>query len=627
MSFFGKLKSQIKSALGSTSSLENEGGEHHEQQQHHGEEHRHDQHHGDAASRPPTVLPPPSRAEFVGPFLKFVKTDLAHNANLYSVMVLVKPGSHEAPYIQLSAGAPLSLPVKLDEYDGYSFWRVWFAVPLRPTAQAVNYSINFGREHTFHIPGRDEPYKWAFTSCNGFSSDVLAEEEASLNGIKPLWTDILRDHAVKPYHAMMGGGDQVYMDKVWDDATLRPWIENPSKDYKKNAPYTAEMNKAVHKFYFDEYLKHFQLDGFREALAQIPFNFIWDDHDIFDGYGSYPDYLRLSPVMQNMFVAAQRFYLLFQHHTNLSLARKDGLIGVNGHSTVTQYGPYLAFMAVDVRTERSLTQIVSKESWDLVWQAVDNLAPSTLHLVFGATIPLVYPRLEVGGGVAAAGAVMNTVTSAIDSISSLVGAGGADGGRSALVKMFQKSAVYTNVLNSLGEPELLDDLNDHWTADNHMDERNAAIKRLQEVALRRKNLRVSFLSGDVHCCGAGKLYSADENVRSDPERDPRLMYQIVSSAIGNKPPPGAVIAMLHASSGEIVFDEQTREDMHPIFLEDLAGQPCEQKYLMAARNWARVTAPHARPDALNFEIMVECVKGDIEGKTKPYGVLVPALKA
>lgn len=38
------------------------------------------------------------------------------------------------------------------------------------------------------------------------------------------------------------------------------------------------------------------------------------DHDIFDGWGSYPDYLQRSAVFQGLFAVARRFYLLFQQH-------------------------------------------------------------------------------------------------------------------------------------------------------------------------------------------------------------------------------------------------------------------------------------------------------------------------
>lgn len=53
-----------------------------------------------------------------------------------------------------------------------------------------------------------------------------------------------------------------------------------------------------------------------------------------------------------------------------------------------------------------------------------------------------------------------------------------------------------------GQVELLDDLADHWCAHNHKRERNRLVIAVQELALRR-NLRMSYLSGDVHACACG----------------------------------------------------------------------------------------------------------------------------
>jgi PhoD related phosphatase len=55
---------------------------------------------------------------------------------------------------------------------------------------------------------------------------------------------------------------------------------------------------------------------------------MWDDHDIYDGFGSYPSKLQQSPVFQGLFAIAKRFYLLFQHHTTEANARQQNdLIG------------------------------------------------------------------------------------------------------------------------------------------------------------------------------------------------------------------------------------------------------------------------------------------------------------
>ena len=57
-----------------------------------------------------------------------------------------------------------------------------------------------------------------------------------------------------------------------------------------------------------------------------------------------------------------------------------------------------------------------------------------------------------------------------------------------------------------GHAELLDDITDGWEAGTHKKERNMLITGMQQLA-KQHALRISFLSGDVHCCGVGRLYT------------------------------------------------------------------------------------------------------------------------
>lgn len=61
----------------------------------------------------------------------------------------------------------------------------------------------------------------------------------------------------------------------------------------------------------------------------------WDDHDIFDGWGSYPDTLQNCPVFQGCYQAAKRFYLLFQQHTTAERACQE--TDLFGHRYMSRY--------------------------------------------------------------------------------------------------------------------------------------------------------------------------------------------------------------------------------------------------------------------------------------------------
>ena len=47
-------------------------------------------------------------------------------------------------------------------------------------------------------------------------------------------------------------------------------------------------------------------------LATIPSIMMWDDHDIFDGWGSYPEDLQTCDVYPEIYKAAVRHFRLFQ---------------------------------------------------------------------------------------------------------------------------------------------------------------------------------------------------------------------------------------------------------------------------------------------------------------------------
>lgn len=59
--------------------------------------------------------------------------------------------------------------------------------------------------------------------CNGFSAGINPDDfrgPGFQNGFDPLWTDMFNAHQEKPYHCMVGGGDQIYCDAYGAFASL-----------------------------------------------------------------------------------------------------------------------------------------------------------------------------------------------------------------------------------------------------------------------------------------------------------------------------------------------------------------------------------------------------------------------
>lgn len=72
--------------------------------------------------------------------------------------------------------------------------------------------------------------------------------------------------------------------------------------------------------------------------------------------------------------------------------------------------------------------------------------------------------------------------------------------------------------------------NDFWFIRFCQAERNRFIKRLQKYAQSRR-IRISFLTGDVHCAAVGVLKTLTKGRKSslEPESDHRYMLNVVTS--------------------------------------------------------------------------------------------------
>ncbi|GAC98403.1 plasma membrane protein [Pseudozyma hubeiensis SY62] len=515
--------------------------------------------------------------------------------------------------------------IKLHQYHGkegsFTFWRFKIEVPLADRELAVHYSIdgeahpNSQSEaikgmtgHTFFVPSKTDNFRWAGHSCNGFSASV---DEKEFNGPNPLWDDLLKAHASKPYHAVIGGGDQIYCDTLVREPEMQEWNNQSDPKKRMKMPLTDEIRTCIDRYMFNHYCEWFGGGSFAKSIAQIPMINMLDDHDLIDGFGTYPDDLMRAPVFNYVGARGYFYFLLFQLFVNdevdgvseTSHPNKSMIIGGDGvyipfknHSLLSYLGPKQWILLADCRSERKLDQICSKATYQRLFDAVRKLPPGVEHLIFLLGVPLAYPRMVF---------LERTLSSSMNPLIML--AKGLSPG-------------FTNNFN--GQVELLDDLGDHWCAGPHKHERNWLVERVQEVAL-EKHLRVSYISGDVHAAGVGVFYGYHQH---DPSLDPKYSLAVITSAIVNTPPPPAVISMLNKLASKkhrSLFYCGTKETMVPLFETDLNDQKQKDKYIIGARNWCSVEYLTATGE-LEFDLRVEKVRGG--GETKSYAVKAPAPK-
>lgn len=465
----------------------------------------------------------------------------------------------------------------------------------------------------FVVPSFSQSMRIMFHSCNGFSVGTDVDEWSG----PALWNDVLRMHKQKPFHVMIGGGDQIYNDGVRVDGPLHPWtrIGNPRK--RREFPFDAALRDKCDLYYFENYVKWYSTGAFARANAEIPQVNVWDDHDIIDGFGSYTDHFMKCAVFRGIGEVSFKYYLLFQHHvpppksnnysssgrnqdlegesvgtglaqvSDISVCKEreedpcfilgDGpgpYVGERSRSIYMQLGARLAFLGIDARTERTRHQVNYESTYDLIFRRLRsemNTSTQIKHLIVLLGVPIAYPRL----------AWLENIFN-----SPIIG---------PIRFLHKRFGIAGGLFNHFdGQVDLLDDLDDHYTSRQHKRERRDLVHRLQSLA-QKYNIRITILGGDVHLAAVGRFYSAPK-LAIPIEHDHRYMANVVSSAITNKPPPKAVANLLARRNKIHHLDHETHETLMKLFDRDPgdSNKTANSNHCtMPSRNYAIITEVEA----------------------------------
>ncbi|KAL1651259.1 hypothetical protein SLS58_000598 [Diplodia intermedia] len=443
--------------------------------------------------------------------------------------------------------------VRLYAERGVTFWRFNVEVELGQDQARVAYRINKGPAIGFWVPARGETMNIMFHSCNGFSLSVNPHEFC---GPDPLWRDVLNNHQTRPFHVMIGGGDQIYNDAATRQTNyFREWLGTKNAVHKHSAEFSDEMQDELEEFYLNRYAMWFSQGFFGMANSQIPMINMWDDHDIIDGFGSYPHHFMRNAVFCGLGAVAFKYYMLFQHQSLPDETEIDEPSWLLGAAP----GPYIDQLS---RIQRD--EILSADTYYRIFDRCrkEIIEGDTKHLIVLLGVPIAYPRLNF---------LENVLTSRVMDPVKALGRTGMLGG---FVNKFD------------GGVEILDDLDDHWTAKHHKAERNWFIQELQELAA-DKSVRITILGGDVHLAAVGQFYS-NKKLGIPKDRDHRYMPNVVSSAIVNTPPPELMGDILNKRNKVHHLDADTDEDMIPMFTHDVDGKPRNNHHLLPRRNWCSI---------------------------------------
>lgn len=508
------------------------------------------------------------------------------------------------------AGKPTSAPLVLLSHGGNTYLRYDLTQKQNATERRVEYTIDgIGESWHFTVPGTGFAPRMAYVSCNGFSDPSGVRK--LIKAENAVWEDLLCNHdkLVRPdgyqldkeqlwhegrthaknlqrFHLLLMGGDQIYFDSIWEDVkALKQWIGLP-RDKQITFQVSSDLDREIEDYYFSLYSSRWlpagrtawgdkakTLDA-AQAMSRMPTVMMWDDHDIFDGWGSYSTQMQGCPLFQRLFHHARRAFWVFQmqhavdtlpelkHRTDINVRADDPLFEPiawsqalkadklalplldkqPGFSFAHAAGP-VALVVADLRTERSQRQVLGPATWDSLQSFLNDLpknerrhpSPGCQHLLFMSSVPVVHPKLS-------------------------------------LAEAFLDNFGSEHVLDSSA-----DDLKDHWAHDDHEGERKRLIETLLRVA-EQKELRATLVSGDVHVAAWGVACRRDV----EPHDNWAQIQQLTSTAVVH---PSLVSVMERLFFHILDSMAQRRQALGINLTAEMMIFPGSNRHVMSARNW------------------------------------------
>jgi len=512
-------------------------------------------------------------------------------------------------------GRPCGKPRELLVFGGDRYLRYDLSCKINKQERTVSYGVEDGLQWRMTIPGQGDAPRMAYVSCNGFSDPAVMRK--LIRKSDAVWEDLLYSHdrelrlrqgegatklldkeqlwheqrihdlGLQRFHLLLMGGDQIYFDSMWEEIPqMKEWVALPRAE-QLTFKVSAALERRIEAYYFTLYKKRWlpkeraawsaqkpSLDA-AAAMACVPTIMMWDDHDIFDGWGSYSCEMQQSPLFQILFKHARRAFWLFQmQHAVADLPELEDVTPPGfsmqdpmlkpiawsavlakdpaalplldkqpGFTSVYSVGP-VSLIAADLRTERSRTQILSEPTWGAIKNWLTTVhgakrgakpAHSCKHLLFMSSVPVVHPKLS-------------------------------------LAELFLDNFGQDHVTDSSA-----DDLKDHWAHDDHDGER----KRLLEVlttAAKEQYVRVSLVSGDVHVAAWGTAYRKDLPAIETWSQ----IHQFTASAVVH---PSLMGVMERLFLGWLNTSARNPQTIDVQYVAEMMTFPSHDRPIMAARNW------------------------------------------
>jgi len=479
----------------------------------------------------------------VGPILGFRGSE---NGEWHTCALIVTPEDAKPPKLRWSAeGADESDAdcADLKLFDGLKAWRFDWGVEQTDKEQKIEYALTGdGASYAYNVPAKDRPPRIAYTSCAGFHDpkgvrDIKGRKNA-------MWEDLAQRHREQgAYHLMVMGGDQVYADQIWEVIPqLKSWIQKPLEE-QEGEELTEETMAQIGHFYSELYSESWGEEETAWVMSRVPALMTWDDHDIFDGWGSRSTALQNTRVYEQIYEIARDYFRLFQLQANddedlpaAMLLKRDGG-GERKNLTYTyRIGNDVALAMLDMRSERTRERVMGPETWEALRGWMRRNLNGCKHLLVVSSIPVVYVDANMLEGTL------------------------------GLVP---------------GQQDLEDDFRDQWQSRAHLQERLNLIHELFDLA-KDKHCRATIVSGDVHLGALGHITSELDG-RSPAEAN--AIVQLISSPLVNTPLSGKVIFLMEKAITLMGILGRKGEEVDRGIRAEMLQLPGSNQHFIKARNW------------------------------------------
>src|SRR2546429_372544 len=258
--------------------------------------------------------------------------------------------------------------------------------------QPRGYGLTNETQHQLVVPATGGTPHFAYGSCCGFNDwNDKTKFESQHRDPWGLWKNIADTHVQKPFHLMLLGGDQVYMDSLWSFGPMLEWRQKLRRfqgkyQWEPDGPY----DKQARKGFMDMYCSNWGRETMANVLATIPSIMIWDDHDICDGWGSHPDDVQAFPVMKGLFGVARDYFEALQ------LGQKPGSILPNAIGPEGQFSSLhilgdVGLLVLDLRSFRTRDKVMlSAGEWSKFFDQLNQRWPAGKagHLIVMSSVPV-----------------------------------------------------------------------------------------------------------------------------------------------------------------------------------------------------------------------------------------------